>query len=367
MRDRTPRVARTSAGRAAVRVLVIVLSLAVIVAVVLAWLAQHPRLASASAQDTVVLRGMDLHDGTVLQAGDTDWMYGTRYGCGYEWGKTGPWCGFGVSHARSLTGPWSEPVLLFSPKTVIEANWKGDDGRTWSAMCGTGGDGGCFNPRMIHAPDGRWLLWFNASEDRGRNANPYWVMTCKGPGGPCSHPHKPAIWGCSRGGDFSLAVEGRTGYLICAYGPEIERLAPSDMDGTPAHTGNIGPGTETEGPGVWHTASGYEATFSDPNCGYCSGPPLSKAAAAGATEVRVGYSTAPSLMGPWKFRGELGGYCTGQPRTAFSADGQAWEWVDRWDGKPDETTAPVALIPFSMSPWTCAAATGRRHTESASQ
>jgi hypothetical protein len=303
---------------------------------------------------TIVVTGLDLHDGTVLQVGGEVWMYGTRYGCGYVWGKTGPWCGFGVSHATSLAGPWSKPALMFSPASVIEANWKGDDGKTWSAMCGTAGDGGCFNPRMIHAPDGKWLLWFNAPEDRSRNANPYWVMTCKGPGGPCSDPHKPQIWGCNRGGDFSLAVEGPAGYLICAYGPIVERLAASDMNGTRAYTKTIGPGTETEGPGVWHTATGYEAVFSDPNCGYCSGPPLEKAAAAGATQVRAGYATAKNLMGPWTFRGYLGaGYCTGQPRSAFSADGQSWEWVDRWDGQPNETTAPVALVPFSMLPWSC--------------
>jgi hypothetical protein len=44
----------------------------------------------------------------------------------------------------------------------------------------------------------------------------------------------------------------------------------------------------------------------------------------------------------------------------FTADGQAWEWIDRWTGSDNETSASVMLEPMAASQavpstWRCAA------------
>jgi hypothetical protein len=306
----------------------------------------------------ILVTGLDLHDGTVVTSGTTFYMLGTQYACGFDWGTTSPWCGFGSASATTLSATWSAPTLLFSPSTKIEAaGWTRDNGQTWDAICGTGG-AGCFNPRMVQTPAGQWLLWFNATGDKSRDANPYWVMTCSGPQGPCGSPHKPAIYGCNKGGDFSIAVESATAYMICSGTGRIitiERLGRGDKDGVNVWHGMISNGAaEGVGIGILHISTGYEAVWSQPNCGYCSGPPLLKAAASGATEVQAGYATAPDISGPWTYQGMLSpDYCTGQPRTVFGAAGASWEWVDHWNGTAAEADAAVAMIPLEMTPWSC--------------
>jgi hypothetical protein len=308
----------------------------------------------------VTVAGMDLHDGTVVtDASGGLHMLGTRYGCGFSWGTSGtPWCGFGSSAGRALGGPWATPRLLFSPAAKISATgWSGDKGMTWAHMCGLGGQG-CFNPRMLHTPAGKWLLWFNAPGDKGRHANPYWVLTCTGPAGPCSAPHKPAIYGCNSGGDFSLAVQGITAWMICS-GPSrlitMTKIGRGDRDGVNVVIRRLSPGAaEGTGIGILRTATGYEALWSTPNCGYCTGPPAEKAAAPGATHVFAAYATAPNLAGPWTYRGRKSPVaCTGQTRTVFGAAGVSWVWVDHWNGTPRETSAAVAMIPLEMTPWSC--------------
>jgi hypothetical protein len=314
--------------------------------------------AAPATRGSVTLSGLDLHDGTIVQDGGKVYAYGTRYGCGFNWLHRSPWCGYGVSEAASLTGRWSRPKLLFSTRSVIRANWKGDNGKTWAAMCG---GVGCFNPRMVRAPDGKYLLWFNAPGDKSRHANPYWVMACAGLAGPCGDPHKPSIWGCDEGGDFSIAVAAgqRTASIVCSgthHDLTIESLTRSFTNGTRVFDRHVAPG-QNEGVGVYHSNGLYTAVFSDPICGYCSGPPIDKAAAPGdPVGVQAGYSTAPSLAGPWTYDGILSdGFCTGQPRSTFTVNGRGWEWVDEWNGTTQETGAPIHLIPLGPRPWSCAA------------
>jgi hypothetical protein len=307
---------------------------------------------------SVTLSGLDLHDGTVVQVGGKVYAYGTRYGCGFRWLHRSPWCGFGVSEAASLTGRWSRPKLLFSAHSVIRANWKGDNGKTWDAMCG---GVGCFNPRMVRAPDGKYLLWFNAPGDKSRHANPYWVMTCAGLAGPCGDPHKPSIWGCNEGGDFSIAVAAgqKSAAIICSgtdHDLTVESLTRSFTDGVRTIDTHVAPGPN-EGVGVYFSSGFYTAVFSDPICGYCSGPPIDKVAAPGdPVAVQAGYSTAPRLTGPWTYRGILSdGFCAGQPRSIFTVNGRGWEWVDEWNGTTRETGARIHLIPLGPRPWSCGA------------
>ena len=340
--------------------------------------------AAVTPPGAIVLSGHDLHDGTVVQEGSTYYLYGTLYKCGFQWRhRNTPFCGFGVESAGSLAGPWRWRGVLFSPRDLD--NWGPDRGKSWDWVCGSTG-AGCFNPRMVLRPDGVWLLWFNAPRDSFvYHAPAYIVLGCNGPAGPCGYQagaphgstHKPALRQCDVDGDFSVIASGRAAAIVCSQ----DTLAEEQLDywwtdGTSAgssglagaHFPKVATGTaavDGEGVGAFQLPGGsWEMVYSTPECGYCTGPPQLKSAA-GATEVQAGYATAPGMLGPWT-PGTLpdavltGGYCTGQPRTVFTAAGQAWAWIDRWTGAGNETTAPIMLEPMATSltipsTWTCTA------------
>ncbi|WP_370100859.1 hypothetical protein [Streptacidiphilus sp. MAP12-20] len=319
-----------------------------------------------------------MHDGTVVQDGSTYYMYGTQYACGFTWGVAGtPFCGFAARTAASLSGPWSAPRPLFRPSDLD--NWGPDKGRTWNWVCGSTG-AGCFNPRMIHRPDGVWMLWFNAPRDSfSYHANAYYVMGCNGPAGPCGYqagaPHgstsKPRLRICGYDGDFSILTSGRSAAIICSMGGiSEERLNNWWADGTGMGTRvvsgaalGIRPSAATaadpmipigEGEGAYRRPDkSWEMTYSLPGCAYCSGPPA-LLTAGGARQVRTGHAVAPTMMGPWTPRGPRSpAYCTGQPRTVFTAAGRPYEWMDRWTGARNEATAAIGWVPLATTPWSC--------------
>ncbi|MEW1955331.1 hypothetical protein [Terrabacter sp. NPDC080008] len=312
--------------------------------------------------------GLDMHDGTIVEDNGTFYMYGTQYECGFTWGRANtPFCGFAVRSAPTLAGPWSLPTLLFSPTaTVKDPAWTLDNGKTWNTVCGARG-AGCFNPRMLHRPDGAWVLWFNAPSDYNTyRQNAYWAMGCNGPMGPCGSSagapfgsdHKPTLVPCLNNGDFSIGTDGDKATIVCSLGSlSQEELTPSWTDGTGNGTKviKLAGVTSAEGVGIFKRQDGtWQLTYSTPNCGYCSGPPMNLSAA-GPTMVRTGYATAPEMLGPWTAQGTLSqDYCRGQPRTVFTADGRPFEWLDRWTGDRNETEASVQLEDLSVTPWTCA-------------
>lgn len=312
---------------------------------------------------------VDLHDGMVARFGSTYYLYGTEYGCGYTWRQANtPWCGFGVSTAPSMSGPWSAPTLLFSPNDTDP--WSG---LTWVQECGATGQG-CFNPRMIQrsgwgANDGVFVLWFNSVVDYSRNgSNAYNTLGCNGPAGPCGPSagapygsyHKPALWADgSCNGDFGF-VQPPNGApaMVCSHAGEtgiaIEQINSWGTDGTEGTGGqNIGGMTAVEGPGGFYDAASgtYVLTYSDPDCGYCAG--------AGA-----GYATASGLLGPYTapvnvaaLAAPVGGRrdlsatsCGGQPRTVSVVDGTAWQGIDLWTGSGNETRAGLHFEPLVYDP-----------------
>jgi hypothetical protein len=323
--------------------------------------------AVADVPAPVTISGLDLHDGHVLQVDGVFYLYGTMYACGYSWYTSGtPWCGFGVSTSSSLSGPWSTPVRLFSPNDIDP--WTGT---TWTVECG-GTGAGCFNPRMLlrrgwGQNDDVPILWFNSPADYTRNhANAYNVMGCTSLTGPCgpSAPgghgsyNKPSLSVCSGNGDFSLiTIPGQQPAIVCtmpgSVGLNIERLAYSGSNGDGYGTRSLAGLTAIEGPGMWQdTATGtWAMTYSDPNCGYCTGVP-------------AGYATAPSPYGPWTAPGNAAAAgnvlygrrdfspssCGGQPRTVSVLDGVPWQVIDLWKGTPNETTAGVHLEPLTYRP-----------------
>lgn len=347
------------------RVTALLSSLAAIVAVVLGSGRVEP--AGAAVSSPVTLSGIDLHDGQVVKSGSTYYLYGTVYGCGFEWGVSGtPWCGFGVSMSASMAGPWSDPQLLFGPNEVDPFT-----GASWAVECG-GTGAGCFNPRMIQrtgwgADDGVWVLWFNSPADYARNkANAYNVMGCNGPAGPCGPSagapygsyHKPSLWVCGGNGDFVITTSpGRFPAIVCTMPDStlaVEQLTQWGADGTGTGAADLAGLTSVESPGVWRDAASgtWVMTYSDPNCGYCAG-------------TSTGYATAASLYGPWTAPANVGwsappwarrsvspASCGGQPRTVSVLDGQPWQGIDLWHGTANETTAGLHFEPLVYRPAT---------------
>jgi hypothetical protein len=323
----------------------------------------------------VLISGVDLHDATIREVGGTYYMYGSMYACGYEWYVADtPWCGFGVSTASSLEGPWSTPKLLFNPNS-----WDPWSKRSWQETCGGTGQG-CFNPRMIIRSgwgydDGVPILWFNAPRHQSETgANAYNVMGCAsllGPCGPGATPNgsynKPALSVCAGNGDFGIIERPSTRPAIVCSMPgaaqlNIEELNYSGSGGTGTGVRKVaGMGGPIEGPGGWwdETAQRWVLTYSDQGCGYCAGTP-------------IGYATSTSLYSGWTAPGNVGwgapawgrrifspNSCGGQPRTVTVIDGQPYQIVDLWLGTRNETNADTLVTPLTHAPTTGTPGDGR--------
>ena len=306
--------------------------------------------------------GLDIHDGSIDDFGGTYYAYGTSYGCGYTWYTDSPWCGFKVSSAPSLSGPWSTPTTLVSPSQIDPAN-----GDTLNDVCGEDGGHGCFNPRMIQRSDGVYILWFNAVANRtSTTTSAYVVMGCNGPTGGCGTEagaphgttHIPALHQCDgNNGDFTITETGTTAILICSYGGVLseEQLDTWWTNGSGTGSTSLAGLTSVEAPGVWQDAASgtWLMTFSDVECGYCTG-------------TGTGYATASSPLGPWTSPVNLsaassttpaGGRrditatsCGGQPRTVSVVDGVPYQGIDLWTGSRNETTAGVLYSPLTYTP-----------------
>lgn len=358
----------------------LIILLAVLLPLVLAPLASpaaqaqpaHTQTAAVS-NASILLPHIDLHDGTIVQIGGTYYLYGTEYGCGFTWRQANtPWCGFGVSTATSLTGPWTTPTLLFSPNSIDP--WTNT---TWVSECGATG-AGCFEPRMIQrsgwgANDGVWVLWFNSPSDWAHNgANPYYVMGCNGPAGPCGYTapygsvHKPSLKFCAGNGDADIFSPGpgQNPVALCTRSDQTASEEQLDMwgaNGNGVGSNNLAGLTNTESLGAYHDAASgsWIMTYADPNCGYCAG---------GGT----GYAVANSLFGPWSWVRNVGAAapatgrrdisattCGGQADTVAELNGQTYEIVDLWYGSYNETNARLLLLPLnyqgdgspSPAPW----------------
>ncbi|GAA2742711.1 hypothetical protein [Kitasatospora cinereorecta] len=317
----------------------------------------------------VTVTGIDLHDGQIQKYGSTYYLYGTMYACGYHWLQSPtPWCGFGVSTAPSMSGPWSTPVPLFSPNAADPYN----PGKTYQAVCGGYGSG-CFSPRMVQrsgwgANDGVFVLWFNAPSYMGLGAShAYMTMGCNGPAGPCGasagapygSTHRPALHQCDgANGDPGLTADSENGAiaLICPMpgttSVGIEQLDKWGTNGTGTGTTKVADLTHAEAMGAYRDrATGtWVMTYTDKNCGYCAG-------------TGAGYATAPSMLGPWTAPTNRGAgaslnarrvfsanSCGGQVDTVSVIDGQPWEKIDLWTGDMNEEKAGLRFEPLSFRP-----------------
>lgn len=312
--------------------------------------------AATGAPGPILVTGLDLHGASVLKVGATYEMVGEVYGCGYQWYVPSQWCGFGVSTAPSLAGPWSTPVLLFPPSEMDPYT-----GQTFDAECGTNDGHGCFEPRLVqNTSDGVWIAYFNVVNGRtSSTTSAIYAMGCNGPAGPCGvgagapygSTHKPVLHQCNgTNGSVALAVDSTGPVIFCSYGNiSEERLDYWWTNGTGVGTSNVAVG---EGEGAYQdpTTGTWILTTSTQGCGYCAGTSLS-------------YYTAPSLLGPWTTPGNVGqgtwpagsramltaNSCGGQSSTVFNVDGQEYQRIDLWTGSRNETTANTIFEPLTYT------------------
>lgn len=325
--------------------------------------------ATAVGPAPVTVTGVDLHDGQITKWGSTYYWYGSMYGCGFTWYQSPtPWCGFGVSTAPALEGPWTTPRPLFPANAPDPYN----PGKTYQQTCGSTGQG-CFTPRMIQrtgwgANDGVFILWWNAPWylSGGGAPHAYMAMGCNGPAGPCGATagapygttHRPQLNQCKgANGDAGLLPADGTNppALVCPMagntGVGIERLTYWGADGAGQGSTSVAGLQGIEGVGGWRDPSGtWVLTFSDPGCGYCTGSP-------------AGYATAPSQLGPWSAPQNIGAGANANGRRVWSAatcggqadgvsvmDGVPWQKVNLWRGTPNETTAGQHLEALTFRP-----------------
>ena len=320
---------------------------------------------------SVNLSGIDIHDGQLAKFGASYYLYGSEYACGFQWYQPHTsWCGFGVSTAPSMSGPWSTPQLLFPANAPDPYN----PGHTYQDTCGGTGQG-CFSPRMIQrsgwgANDGVFILWANAPWYVTNGASTaYMTFGCNGPAGPCGasagapygSTYRPVMHQCNgANGDpgISAQPDGNSLAIVCPKAGTTlgqEGLDYWGTNGSGTGTTSIaGLGGNIEATGTFRdaTTGTWVMTYSDPGCGYCSG-------------TQAGYATAPTLLGPWTPPGNVGfgqptngrrawsaNSCGGQVDTISLIDGVPWQKLDLWLGTNNEAGAGLHFEPLTYTPAT---------------
>lgn len=227
---------------------------------------------------------IDAHDGQIQRFGDTYYLYGTSYGCGYEWNTPGaPFCGF-VSYSSPDLVNWTPRGPLFDAST-----------KTWQKQC-DGDTYGCYRPHVVfNKKTQKYVLWINSYD----NGVGYHVFTSDHPTHGFEEvdvPDLAAPEGAPGGvnyGDQQVFVDhDGTAYLAFTDWTRdgdiiIERLDDTYTTGTGDWTRtNL---RSTEAPTIFERGGTYYLTYSDPNRGY--------------TTTGTGYVTAPTPLGPWSGTG----------------------------------------------------------------
>lgn len=275
--------------------------IAILLLLTQALLAQVTNFSASGEQATRfdnLRNAVDAHDGMIAYFDGTYYLYGTSYDCGFEWNnKTAPFCGFKVYTSTDLSN-WKDNGFLFDAKTQL-----------WQQRC-NGKTYGCFRPHVVYNKKTRnYVLWINVYD----NVIGYRVFTSRSPVGPFTEVAEPKLVinkdkpaAQLNNGDHDLFVDDNgTAYLAMtdwrAEGAlAIEQLTDDYLSGTGKVVTKITSG-KTEAPGLFKRKGKYYITYSDPNCGYCSGTGTS-------------YKTAASIFGPWSDGIQISNNsCGGQP------------------------------------------------------
>jgi len=243
-------------------------------------------------------QAVDAHDGEIAFFDGVYYLYGTSYDCGFEWGNKGaPFCGFKAYASTDLVH-WADKGALFDATTPV-----------WQSRC-NGATYGCFRPHVIYNKKTKlYVLWINVYD----NSVGFRVFTSPKPAGPFTEVANPTlavntdspIAGLNNGDHDTFVDENGTGYL--AYTDwrtngtiVIEKLTEDYLSGTGEHVKAVTSGS-TEAPSLFKRNGTYYVTYSDPNCGYCSGTGTS-------------YKTATTPLGPWSAAKKItDNSCGGQP------------------------------------------------------
>ena len=241
---------------------------------------------------------IDAHDGEIAYFEGTYYLYGTSYDCGFAWqNKKAPFCGFKVYSSPDLT-TWTDQGYLFDATTPV-----------WQTRC-NGNTYGCFRPHVIfNQKTGQYVLWINVYD----NKVGFRVFTSPSPTGPFKEMAEPTlavnreapVAGLNNGDHDTFVDDDGKAYLAYtdwrAKGAiVIEELTADYLSGTNRFVNSVTPKT-TEAPGLFKRKGIYYVTYSDPNCGYCSGTGTS-------------YRTASSPLGPWSEGKKISdNSCGGQP------------------------------------------------------
>jgi hypothetical protein len=211
---------------------------------------------------------VDAHDGQLALFGDTYYLYGTSYDCGYRWQINSSFCGFKVYSSPDLVH-WTDHGFVVQPY-----------------QCGD-----CFRPHVIYDPaTGKYVLWTN---DSSTAPGDFRVYTSDSPTGPFTQQALPKLAFSDCGWDFGLYQDPATGrgYMVdtdCpdgAKGLVVQQLNPDDLSADGQYTVIHMP-DPVESPAMFFRKGTYYITMSDPTCGYC-------------TATGTGYLTARSPLGPW--------------------------------------------------------------------
>jgi hypothetical protein len=278
---------------------------------------------------------VDAHDGHIAVFDGLYYLYGTAYDCGFVWRSPGtPFCGFKAYSSTDLVH-WTDLGFLFDATTPV-----------WQTRC-NGNTYGCFRPHVVfNQATGKYVLWINTYD----NSVEYRVFTSSSPAGPFVEQAEPVLAstgapGAVTNGDMGLFVDDDgTAYLAYtnwATGGRIsvEQLDPTYLTGTGHQVTGLTAGS-TEAPAMFKRNGTYYVTYSDPNCGYCSGTGLS-------------YVTATSPLGTWSAGTKINANsCGGQPSfvstlTLPSATTYLFG-SDLWTGSGNEATANFYWVPFSF-------------------
>ena len=255
---------------------------------------QHQQVTRFSSPGEAI----DAHDGEIAAFNGVYYLYGTSYGCGFEWGrKSAPFCGFKVYSSKDLEH-WTDLGALFDASTPV-----------WQTRC-NGSTYGCFRPHVIYnKKTRRYVLWINVYDNRVG----FRVFTSKNPAGPFKEAAEPrlavnsdsAVAGLNNGDHDTFVDDDGNGYIAYTDWRSkgsivIEKLTPDYLSGSGEHVKGITPGN-TEAPSLFRRNGICYLLYSDPNCGYCSGTGTS-------------YRTAPHPLGPWSGGKKISdNSCGGQP------------------------------------------------------
>ncbi len=268
---------------------------------------------------TIHISGIDAHDGDLKQIDGKYYLYGTSYGCGFQWGLPSPYCGVRVYTSSDLN-TWTPAGYAFDATTSAWQQWCG--GGAWPEP------GGCFEPRVV-AIDGGYTMWLDVPR-RGRIA----VLHAESPTGPFVFRGWSSVaGGWSEAVYYDAVGEGDLWLAVANH-----RMDVSLQSRTGSYTiksGSLGqPGIE--GPGLFRNGTEWVLTVSYGACGFCFG-------------TQMAYFTSQDPLVSWQFGSVVrSDACGGQPNYVVTLNAQPYEWLDVWNGHQNEsqTASPIVLIPL---------------------